>query len=252
MLRGTFAFLVFLILTPAIALPAILICLLRSVVGLPAEMSLRPARLWGNIMLPLVGARVGYEGLENFHGLEPCVFVSNHQSNADIWVLAASLPMRTKFVAKHSLFRVPILGWAMRRAGFIPIDRGNRSLAIQSLRVAADRIRSGRSVLLFPEGTRSRDGRLKPFKRGSFHLAVQAGVPLIPVAISGTWELLPPGPWRVKPGPVTVRFLTPIDTVPYQPDRHGELLDRVRNEIEGALIRPADQGGGRAVSASVP
>ena len=237
-LRSIWALLVFVVATTLIATMAISWSLVRG----GREMSMRPAGLWGRVMLAALGARMRYEGLEHLLADRSCVYASNHQSNVDIWALAAVLPPHAKFVAKQSLFRIPFVGWAMRLAGFIPIDRERRNHALQSLRVAAERIQQGRSILLFPEGTRSKDGRLAPFKKGSFHLALQVGVPVVPIAINGSRAVLPPGKWIAHPGVVRVRFLPAIDVEPFQPGDHHGLRAAVRQAIVSALdesARPA-------------
>jgi len=144
----------------------------------------------------------------------------------------------TRFVSKRTIFWIPVLGQAMSVAGFIPIDRQDRTSAIRSLGRATETIRHGASVILFPEGTRSRDGRLSRFKRGSFHLALEAGVPIVPVAISGTFDVVKPRSFIVRPGPVHVTFAPPVDVAGYAGDLDG-LMAKVRSEIASRL--PAGQ-----------
>jgi 1-acyl-sn-glycerol-3-phosphate acyltransferase len=191
--------------------------------------------IWSRAILNALGAQVEYSGLENRPLDQPCVFVANHQSNADIWAVVPALPLDTKFVAKASLFRWPFLGRAMRRAGFVAIDRSQRRSAIESLRAAATVITGGCPVILFPEGTRSRSGELRPFKKGPFHLALQAAVPLVPVMIDGSWEILRPGEWRARPGTIRVRFLTPVSVDPFLPGDHDGLRREVHRRIAAAL-----------------
>ena len=190
---------------------------------------------WSRIMLRTVGARVTYEGVENSRSRMPCIFASNHESNVDIWAVSPALPGPTRFVAKKSLFRIPFLGWGMAAAGFIPIDRSNRGKAIRSLKLAAEKIRSGNPVILFPEGTRSREGGLQPFKKGPFHLALQARVPVVPVAITGSWKVMPPGGIAVRPGPVTVRFLPAVDHTEFLPNDHAGFARRVHEAIRTSI-----------------
>ena len=164
--------------------------------------------------------------------------MANHESMIDPLALAPALPSSTLFVSKKSLFRVPFMGWAMTAAGFIPIDRGDRQRAIESLDNAAERIRSGRAVILFAEGTRSRDGRLGPLKKGPFHLALRAGVPIVPVAISGSRPLWPPGSMLARSGDVRVRFAPPIDLTGVGADDLSALMGRVREAIASRRDTP--------------
>jgi 1-acyl-sn-glycerol-3-phosphate acyltransferase len=175
-----------------------------------------------------------YSGLEHAAGTAPRIFLANHLSTLDIWVMAPVLPVTTRFVSKRTIFWIPVLGQAMAVAGFIPIDRKDRKSAIRSLSRATETIRRGASVILFPEGTRSRDGRLARFKRGSFHLALEAGVPVVPVAISGTYHVVKPRSIVVRPGPVHVTFAPPIDVATYGGDLDG-LMATVYREIASRL-----------------
>jgi len=227
MIRGVFAIVVFLGLTLVLATLAIPLALLFP----RADVVMRLGRVWSLGLLKATGIRPRYEGLDRMPRGRPCIFLSNHASIVDIWALAPVLPSATRFVAKHSLFRIPFFGWALAAGGFIPIDRSNRTRALRSLRVAADRIRRGRSVLLFPEGTRSRDGRLAPFKRGAFHLALDAGVPVVPLAVSGSGKALPARSVLVRRVPVRVTVAEPIDPLPFRPDDVQGLIDAVRAAI---------------------
>jgi 1-acyl-sn-glycerol-3-phosphate acyltransferase len=198
-------------------------------------MTVRLGRVWSGLILWVAGIRIRYEGAEHASAHVPCVFMANHQSHADIWAVLRVVPAPTMFAAKKSLFGVPGLGWSMAASGFALIDRTNRASAIRSLSEAADKVRGGRPLVLFPEGTRSRDGRLGPFKKGPFHLALEAGVPVVPVAISGSGKTLPPGTVRICPGVVTVRFAPPVDPQPYLPDDLEGLMAAVREAIARRL-----------------
>ena len=200
-----------------------------------------PVRAWSRINLRAAGARVEWERLDIANRHTPCIYVSNHQSNVDIWALIAVLPKRTRFVAKQSLFEIPVFGWAMRVSDFIPIDRTNRAKAIRSLDEAATKIRGGRSVVMFAEGTRSAGDTLAPFKKGPFYLALAAGVPIIPVAISGSGAVMPPGGLNVRSGPVWVRFCDPVEVAPYQPQDAQGLLDTVHQAIAQVLADRASR-----------
>jgi 1-acyl-sn-glycerol-3-phosphate acyltransferase len=152
-------------------------------------------------------------------------------------------------VAKRSIFWIPVLGQAMAIAGFIPIDRQDRTRAIRSIGRAIERIAQGESVILFPEGTRSRDGKLGRFKRGSFHLAIEAGVPIVPVAISGTGRVVKPRSIVVRRGPVKVTFLPPLDPAAYGPEGLEALLDRTR-ELIASQLAPDEVGDSRPARSS--
>ncbi len=161
----------------------------------------------------------------------PFVFMANHQSLYDIPALIATLPVQTRFLAKRSLFRIPIFGWAIKAGGFISIDRRDRSRAGESFSAAVERIRGGVSALVFPEGTRSLDARLGPFLRGGFLLALKSGLPIVPVGIHGSFSVQPKGSRLVRPGRIRVRYGEPIRVVDYGLRRRGELEDAVRDEI---------------------
>jgi 1-acyl-sn-glycerol-3-phosphate acyltransferase len=190
------------------------------------------------IAVRLVGIRFRVEGLENIPA-RACVFACNHASNADPPVLVLAIPRRLSILVKHELFRVPILSAAMRQADFVPVDRGAKE-ASASVDAAVGLLNRGLSFLIFAEGTRSPDGRLRPFKKGAFQMAIQAGVPIVPVAISGTPAVMKKGEWRLHPGRVTVRFGPAVDASLYTVDRRSELLTRVESLVAAALP-PAQQ-----------
>ncbi len=149
------------------------------------------------------------EGIRD--GSQPAIFVGNHTSLFDPPLLISTLPCRPVFLAKRELFKVPFLGWVMALAGFIPIDRADRAKALDSLHEAALIVRGGRCLAAFPEGTRSTDGALLPFKKGVFILAVDAGVPVVPMAIQGGLDIVPKGTWRVAGGPYRIRVGIPLE-----------------------------------------
>jgi len=206
--------------------------------------AMRAGRAWSRVMLAAAGIRVSYDGMDEAHRHHPCVYMANHVSMIDPFALAPALPLSTLFVSKKSLFRIPFIGWAMSAGGFISVDRSDRSRAIESLESAAERIRSGRALILFVEGTRSRDGKLGPFKKGPFHLALRAGVPVVPVAISGSRALCPPGSFVLRSGDVRVRFAPPIDLTSLGPDDLPDLMTRVRTAMLERL--GASEGGNEA------
>jgi len=234
MLRGVLTLLTFVISTTVLGLAGIV----GGFVSRKPEVVFVLGRLWARAHLWALGIAPVYSGLEHAEGTSPRIFLANHLSNVDIWALVPVLPITTRFVSKRTIFWIPVLGQAMAIAGFIAIDRKDRTSAIRSLGRAADKIRGGASVILFPEGTRSRDGKLARFKRGSFHLALEAGVPVVPVAISGTFDVVRPRSIIVRPGPVHVSFAPPLDVTAFAGDPDG-LLEKVRSEI--AALLPADQ-----------
>ncbi len=228
MLRGIWVRCVLVLLTAVLAGSVTLLVLL---VPRWSNLIVHAGRLWSRALLAAAGARVRFHGLEHAYEHDPCIFIANHQSMVDIWAMLSFVPPNTRFVAKRELFRIPVFGWALATTGCIPINRESRSEAIRSLGLAGERIRGGRSVVLFPEGSRSRDGSLGPFKKGAFHLALQAGVPVVPVAITGSFESVPPRRLRVRPGPVDVFVEHAIDVTPFQPEDSAGLLEHVRRVI---------------------
>lgn len=172
-------------------------------------------------------------GRENLDPNQTYIFMANHQSNIDPPVFVPLIGRRVFILAKKELFRIPIFGYAMRRAQFIAVDRSNRDAAVESVRQATDVLKSGLSLMVYPEGTRSRDGRLLPFKKGPFHLAMDSGIPVVPVTIAGAHEVWPKGKFRVTPGLIRVTFHEPIDPSAF-PSRDA-LMETVRATIDSAL-----------------
>lgn len=189
------------------------------------------ARIWAKTLLILSGTHVEVIGAENVLVGKPQIFMSNHQSDFDIFVVLGFLPGQFRWIAKKELFKIPIFGGAMRNAGYIEIDRQNHEKALKSLDIAAQKIREGKSVMTFPEGTRSKDGVIKPFKQGMFHLAIKAGVPIVPVCIIGTGAIMPKRSLRINPGKVTMIIDKPIDVTGYPVEDRAQLIERVRNVI---------------------
>jgi len=181
----------------------------------------------------LAGARVKLVGLDKIDLSGTYIFMSNHVSNLDPPILCPLIPGRTSILAKKEIWRIPILGKALDLAEIVPVERENRDAAIQSIRRAGEVMRHHINMTLFPEGTRSRDGRLLPFKKGPFHLAAEAGFPIVPITILGTYEMMPKGSMIVRPGTATLVFHPPVD--PKQYSSREELMQAVRDVINGAL-----------------
>ena len=176
-----------------------------------AERAARLIRLWAKGNLRACGVSIRVQGLSQLNPHSAYLFMSNHQSQFDILALMAALedfPLR--WVAKHELRKVPILGACMQRTHQILVDRGSRTQAVATLRKVKELLGAHISVLFFPEGTRGEDGRLLPFKPGGFMAAVEAGVPVVPITINGSRSVLPPGDWKVRSGEIEIIFGTPI------------------------------------------
>ncbi len=185
-------------------------------------------RAWAPSALWLAGVRVEV-ATPGSPPSGPAIYASNHESALDIWVLFRVIPLNVRFIAKQELFRIPIFGWYLRMAQFVPVDRKNHSRAVESLRRAGDMVRAGTSLIVFPEGTRSPDGRVQPFKKGPFVVAMEAGVPVVPVAIAGAATVNPKGRVEVRPGTIRVGFGQAV-TPPRSGDK-DELLREVRRRI---------------------
>ncbi|HKQ87435.1 MAG TPA: lysophospholipid acyltransferase family protein [Candidatus Acidoferrales bacterium] len=188
--------------------------------------------------LRTIGVRVHIEGIEN---IPPgvCVFASNHASNLDPMVYFPAIPRRISVLIKKELLKVPILSAGMRAAKFVAVDRGDPEAAAASVDEAVRYIHGGLSFAVFAEGTRSPDGRMRPFKKGAVLMAIQAGVPLVPVSIAGTQHLMRKGSRRINAGDVTVRFDPPIDASQFSIERRNELLAQLESAVAAGL--PADQ-----------
>ncbi|NTV14877.1 MAG: 1-acyl-sn-glycerol-3-phosphate acyltransferase [Desulfobulbaceae bacterium] len=177
------------------------------------------------------GVKVKVEGLEHLERGKPYIFVANHQSQFDIFVLDGFLEMDFRWLAKKELFRLPFFGWAMLLAGSIPVDRSHGRRAVKSLDEAAKRIAAGASVIIFPEGTRSQDGKLQPFKAGGMQLAIKAGVELVPMAITGTHQVLPKGKILSRPGQVVIRLGTPVDSRVFSAKEKQALAELLHDQV---------------------
>lgn len=187
---------------------------------------------WGSHLLAAHRLRVRTHGLEKIPD-QPCVFVSNHVSFVDIWVLVSLLPRNVRFLAKRELLKVPIFGWAMASAGHIPIDRKKLQKAFEAYDEAAERLKAGTSAIVFGEGTRSRDGKLHALKKGPFVLAIAAGVPIVPIFIAGTYQVLPPGSIRIRRRPIDVYLGEPIVTAGMHYEDREALAERCHAVLRG-------------------
>jgi 1-acyl-sn-glycerol-3-phosphate acyltransferase len=197
---------------------------------------IRVARAWARALLAVSGVRVKAEGLEHVVSPGSYVFISNHLSFMDTPVVLANIPVQFRFLAKRGLFQIPFLGQHLSRAGHIPVPREDARAAVKTMQLAAETIRQKKiSLLMFPEGGRSHNGELQPFKEGAAYIAIRAGVPLVPVAITGTRKLLPWGSGIVLPGCVRLQILKPIETTHLSLKDRGMLTEQVRTLISDAL-----------------
>jgi 1-acyl-sn-glycerol-3-phosphate acyltransferase len=208
-------------------------------------------RCWAPALIWVTGARYQVEPLPPIDFSAPHIFVMNHQSMLDIACAFASIPVNLRFVAKNVLKFVPFLGWYMWMTGMIFVDRTRGTKAVRSFAKAAVRIRAGANILIFPEGTRSRDGSILPFKRGPFALALQAGVAIVPVAIEGSGQVLGAGGFRIAPGQVRLKVGHPIATA----GRPAQARDQLMHEVRAALIelhRTIGGSGGTGDGVAIP
>ncbi len=206
-------------------------------------------RAWGPWGLRLAGARVEVARRSPLPD-GPVIFASNHESVLDIWVLFQVLGRSFRFIAKQELFRIPIFGWYLSVGGHVPVDRGNRARAVESLRRAGEVVRGGTSLVVFPEGTRSRDHRVHSFKKGPFAVAMEAGVPLIPVALSGSGRVTPKNVIAVVPGTIRVAIGDPIDPRAFATKE--ALLTEVRRAVVALHRSVGGAGGVDEESAAAP
>lgn len=192
-------------------------------------------RWWGRAICRLAGVQVRVEGLEHIDPKQTYIFAGNHASQFDIFTFQGYFPYDFRWLAKKELFRLPVFGWAMHRVGYIPVDRSNSRDAMKSLDAAAARIAKGKSVLIFPEGTRSPDGHLKAFKAGAVLLAIKAGVAIVPMGFNGSFQVLPKGRWLPAAGEIVLRIGPPIVTTGCRPKDKQKLAGELHEAVAALL-----------------
>ena len=207
------------------------ISLMASVFERDGSMQHRIARLWAAVSMRIAWSPVTVIGGENLRRHPVAVYASNHVSYMDTPALFSALPFQFRILARQSLWKLPFIGWHLRRSGQIPVDTDNRGTATGSLGAALKALKDGMPLVVFPEGGRSKDGQLQPFMSGPAYLALRAKVPLVPIAIVGTYELLPMHTRHYFPQRVRIYVGEPIQTTAYSVRQVRELTERLRTEI---------------------
>lgn len=226
MLRTFFFYLTFFPCTIVAILIGFVICLFGG-----ADRLHLFGRRWGRLCLWLAGIRLVVTGSEHLPQGRPVIYLANHQGNFDIPVLFAGIPGQFRWLAKIELFRIPLFGHVMHAAGYIPVERNDRRKAIASMNEAARRVAAGTSIMIFPEGTRSPDGVLLPFKKGGFMLALQSQADIVPVAIAGSAAIMPKGSIWMRSGTIRLRIFPPIPMTKLSVADRDRLIDTVRDMI---------------------
>jgi 1-acyl-sn-glycerol-3-phosphate acyltransferase len=186
---------------------------------------------WAKVILYVCGVKVHVKGLENVEGRVPRVYLANHQSAFDIFALLAFLPIHFKFVVKQELMKIPLFGLTMRKAGYIGIHRDDPRKAVKSMHDAAERIKSGASVVIFPEGTRSTGGEIQDFKPGAFHLTLMSGCDIVPVTVNGSYRIMPKKSFKINKGTFVMRIGNPIPVKGYSRKDLVKLMALVRDTM---------------------
>jgi 1-acyl-sn-glycerol-3-phosphate acyltransferase len=230
---------------PAIVLSTIVfgsISLLVSFFESTGKVQNSVARIWARTLLAASGIKVRVEGLEHIDPAGSYVFISNHASYMDTPVALANIPVQFRFLAKRGLFQIPLLGTHLSRAGHIPVPREDPRGAVKTMQLAAEKIQQKKiSLLIFPEGGRSHDGKLRAFKEGGAYIAIRAGAPVVPLVLIGTREVLPYGGGVPMPGMVTLRILEPIETSQFNLKERGALTSRLQELIQQELSAASEQ-----------
>ena len=215
------------ILTPILAFPIMLLGLFPGSAGATYRM----ARCWCSVLYKAMGLTLSIEGAEKITPGASYIITPNHQGNADILALIVTLPLRFRWVIKKELLRIPVFGWALGRTGAIALDRSDPTKAVKALKGASSKLKEGWSVLIYPEGTRSPDPELQRFKKGAFMLAMQTGIPILPVTCNGAFHILPRKTILFIPGHIKVCVGDPISTKGLSVEHVPELMQKTREQI---------------------
>jgi len=219
----------------------IIIALLSIVLGTVAvlarlfdssnNLSHKVSSLWGRWLCILNGIQVDVEGLEYIRQDQAQILVANHQGYFDIFALSGFLPLQIRWVAKSSLFKIPFVGWSIAASGYIPVDRSNRKKSYQAFLATIEKLKAGNSIVIFPEGTRSEDGKIGPFKKGGLLLSVRSGAPLVPVTLLGTGSIIKKGSGIIRPGRIQIIISPPISSQAVKDEREENVLRNLRDII---------------------
>ena len=204
-----------------------------------------PVRFFVRLGLRLVGVRVEVTGLERLDPAQAYIFTPNHQSMIEVPLFVTYLGRNPAYLAKKEVFKYPIFGYGIGLMGVVPVDRSNSPAAVESARLATKNLRRGKSYVVYPEGTRSPDGRMLPFKKGAFMMALDAGVPVVPVTISGGTQIMPKAQVKVHPSTVRITVHEPLSTKGYSKQNISELMERARAKIHSALTAREREGAQR-------
>ncbi len=212
-----------------------LLSILSSIVDSTGEVQQGIARRWGRMLMSVFLVDVRLLGSEHLTANQPYVFASNHFSLIDTPLMFGFMPRSFRILARSGLWTIPFIGWHLSRAGHLPVDRQNPRRAARNIEDAARRVEGGLSILVFPEGGRRRGKRMRRFKTGAAHIALEAGVPIVPMAIAGSGSVLPPGSWHLRPGVVELRIGNPVPTR----NRNGLTARTLTDELQEAIAKLA-------------
>ena len=196
-----------------------------------SNLSHKVSSLWGRWLCTLNGIQVDVEGLEHLQQDQAQILIANHQGFFDIFALSGFLPLQIRWMAKSSLFKIPFVGWSITASGYIPVDRSNRKKSYQAFLTTIEKLKAGNSIVIFPEGTRSEDGTIGPFKKGSLLLSVRSGAPLVPVTLLGTGSIIKKGSCIIKPGRVQIIISPPLSSQAVKDDKEENVLRTLRDII---------------------